>query len=104
MKNTPAWARAVPCILPALKRRTRDAATARLATRQGAFTVQKGSNSLLFATEDSIIYRKDGSPDRAVVIYSTRSGPITTQVQISYGNHAEIAGAVDAITFCAQAR
>ena len=43
-------------------------------------------------------------PDRAVVIYFQRRGPVTTQVEISYGNHAEIAGAVDAIKFCAQPR
>ena len=51
-----------------------------------------------------ITYQKAGSPDRATVVYYPGTGPVTTQVEISYGNQAEIAGAVDAIKYCAQPR
>ena len=60
--------------------------------------------SLFSATEYTITYQKAGSPDRALVIHYRRKGPVTTQVDISYGNHAEIAGAVEAIKYCAQPR
>ena len=79
-------------------------AAARLGTEHGSFSVTQRPGSNFFATEYTITYQKEGSPDRAVVVYYQRKGPVTTQVEISYGNHAEIAGAVDAIKFCAQPR
>ena len=60
--------------------------------------------SMFSTTEYTITYQKAGGPDRAVVVYYQRKGPVTTQVEFSYGNHAEIAGAVDAIKYCAQPR
>jgi hypothetical protein len=56
------------------------------------------------ARKSMITYQKAGSPDRAIVVYYPSRGPVTTQVEISYGNHAEIGGAVDAIKYCAQPR
>jgi hypothetical protein len=79
-------------------------AKARFGTEHGSFNVTQGSGSLFSATEYTITYQKAGSQDRAVVIYYRRKGPVTTQVDISYGNHAEIAGAVEAIKYCAQPR
>jgi hypothetical protein len=79
-------------------------AAARFGTEQGSFNVTKGPGSLFSPIEYTITYQKAGSADRAVVIYCQRKGPVTTQVEISYGNHAEIAGAADAIKFCAQPR
>ena len=79
-------------------------ASARFGTDHGSFSVTQQPGSLFSATEYSIIYRKAGSSDRAVVIYYRGNGPVTTQQEISYGNHAEIAGAVEAIKYCAQPR
>ena len=79
-------------------------ASARFGTEHGSFSVTQQPGSLFSATEYRIIYQKDGSPDRAVVVYYRRNGPVTTQQEISYGNHAEIAGAVEAIKYCAQPR
>jgi hypothetical protein len=79
-------------------------AAARLGTEHGSFSVTQRPGSNFFATEYAITYQKEGNLDRAVVVYDQRKGPVTTQVEISYGNHAEIAGAVDAIKYCAQPR
>jgi hypothetical protein len=79
-------------------------AAARFGTEHGSFNVTQGLGSLFSATEYTITYQKAGSPDRALVIHYRRKGPVTTQVDISYGNHAEIAGAVEAIKYCAQPR
>jgi hypothetical protein len=79
-------------------------AKARFGTEHGSFNVTQRPGSLFSATEYTITYQKAGSPDRAIVIYYQRKGPVTTQVEISYGNHAEIAGAVEAIKYCAQPR
>lgn len=79
-------------------------AGARVEGKQGVFSVEKGPSSMFFGTEHSITYQKDGSPDRAVVLYTDRQGPVTTRMEISYGNYAEITTAVDAIKVCAQAR
>jgi hypothetical protein len=79
-------------------------ATARFGTEHGSFNVTQRPGSVFSASEYSIIYQKDGSPDRALVVYYRRNGPVTTQQEISYGNHAEIAGAVEAMKYCAQPR
>ena len=79
-------------------------ATARFGTEHGSFSVTQRPGSLFSATEYSIIYEKGGSPDRALVVYYRGNGPVTTQQEISYGNHAQISGAVDAIKYCAQPR
>lgn len=79
-------------------------AAARFGTEHGSFTVTQRPGSMISATEYTIVYQKADSPDRAVMVYYQRKGPVTTQVEISYGNHAEIAGAVDAIKYCAQPR
>ena len=79
-------------------------AAARFGTEHGSFNVTQRPGSMSSATEYTITYQKAGSPDRAVVVYNKRRGPVTTQVEIAYGNHAEIAGAVDAIRYCAQPR
>jgi hypothetical protein len=77
-------------------------AAARFGTEHGSFNATQGPGSMFSATDFRITYQKAGSPDRAVVVYYKRKGPVTTQVEISYGDHAEIAGAVDAIKYCAQ--
>jgi hypothetical protein len=79
-------------------------AAARFGTQHGAFNIAERTGSMFSAREYTITYRKAGSPDFGVVVYYRRRGPVTTQVEISYGNHAEIAGAVDAIKYCAQPR
>jgi hypothetical protein len=79
-------------------------AAARFGTGHGSFSVTQQPGSLFSAPEFRIAYQKAEAPDRAVVVYYQRKGPVTTQVEISYGNHAEIAGAVDAIKYCAQPR
>ncbi len=79
-------------------------AKGRFGTEHGSFNVTQRPGSLFSATEYTITYQKADSPDRAVVVYYQGKGPVTTQVEISYGNHAEIAGAVDAIKYCAQPR
>jgi hypothetical protein len=79
-------------------------AVARFGTEHGSFNLTHQTGSVFSATAYTITYQKAGSPDRAVIVYYQRKGPVTTQVEISYGNHAEIAGAVDAIKYCAQPR
>jgi hypothetical protein len=79
-------------------------AATRFGTEHGSFNVTQRPGSMFSATEYTITYQKAGSPDRAVVVYTKRRGPVTTQVEISYGNHAEIADAVDAIRYCSQPR
>jgi hypothetical protein len=77
-------------------------AAARFGEKTGSFSVERRSSSALFGEESAIIYQKSGSPDRAIVIYNRSNGPVTTFQDISYGNHAEIKGAVEAIEYCAQ--
>lgn len=79
-------------------------AALRFGTQHGSFSVMERAGSVLSSTEYVITYQKAGSPDRAIVVYNPRRGPVTTQVEISYGNHAEIAGAADAIKYCSQPR
>jgi hypothetical protein len=81
-----------------------DCAAGRFGTGQGTFTVEERRSSWFAATEYAIAYQKQGSGDRAVVIYNRRNGPGTVQSDITFGNHAEIAGAVRAIELCAQPR
>jgi hypothetical protein len=77
-------------------------AASRLGTERGTFTVTDlTSSSLLSARQSAITYRKNGSPDRATVIFNRRSGPTAVQQEVSYGNHAEIKRAVEAIRVCA---
>jgi hypothetical protein len=76
----------------------------RFGTQHGVFNVTEQPRSMVSARKYMITYQKAGSPDRATVVYYPGTGPVTTQVEISYGNHAEIAGAVDAIKYCAQPR
>jgi hypothetical protein len=85
-------------------RRISLTARGRFGTGQGTFTVEERRSSWFAATEYSIAYQKQGSGDRAVVIYNRRNGPVTVQSEITFGNHAEIAGAVRAIELCAQPR
>jgi hypothetical protein len=77
-------------------------AAARFGTENGTFRVHKLSGSSLFSTEYAIIYARRQPPDRASVIYNRARGPVTTDQVISFGNHAEIKGAVEAIRDCAQ--
>ena len=79
-------------------------AAARFESKQGTFSVLKASSSRFSSAEYTILYQKNGSPDRAAMIYRQGHGLVTTQVEISYGNHAEIASAVDAIRSCALPR
>ena len=76
-------------------------AAARFGVKRGDFTVAKRSRSMLYGTEYAITYRKFESPDRGIVIYNRVHGPVTSYQDISYGNHAEIKGAVEAIEYCA---
>ena len=78
-------------------------AAARFGTRTGSFSVVEQPGSMLFGRQFSITYQKHESPDRAIITYDRRHGPVSTFQDISYGNHAEIKGAVDAIEYCAQA-
>jgi hypothetical protein len=76
-------------------------AAARFGVKNGHFTVMQRSRSMLYGPEYSIMYEKFGSTDRGIVIYNQVHGPITSYQEISYGNHAEIKGAVEAIEYCA---
>jgi len=76
----------------------------RFGTQHGAFNVTEQPRLMFSVRKYMITYQKAGSPDRATVVCYPGTGPVTTQVEISYGNHAEIAGAVDAIKYCAQPR
>jgi hypothetical protein len=67
----------------------------------GSFTITQRSRSILYGVEYSITYQKLGSTDRGIVIYNRLQGPVTSYQEISYGNHAEIKGAVEAIEYCA---
>jgi hypothetical protein len=73
----------------------------RLAAKNGTFTVAQRSRSILYGDESTITYQKSGSSDRGTVIYNRVLGPISSHQEISYGNHAEIQGAVEAIEYCA---
>jgi hypothetical protein len=77
-------------------------AAARLGTGRGTFSVRKLSESSFLGTEYAIVYAMRESPDRASVIYTRSRGPTTTDQVISFGNHAEIQSAVEAIRDCAQ--
>jgi hypothetical protein len=76
-------------------------AAARFGVKRGDFTVAKRSRSMLYGTEYAITYRKFASTDRGMVIYNRVHGAVTSYQEISYGNHAEIKGAVEAIEYCA---
>lgn len=76
-------------------------AAARFGTRSGSFSVAERPGSILLGRQFSITYQKEGSPDRAIVTYDRSHGPTATFQDISYGNHAEIKGAVEAIEYCA---
>jgi hypothetical protein len=76
-------------------------AAARFGAKTGGFSVERGSASAFSGAEHAITYQKYGSTDYAIVIYNRTNGPVTTYQDISYGNHAEITGAVDAIRYCA---
>ena len=75
-------------------------AAARFGVKTGSFSVEQRSLSALSGAQHAITYQKYESTDRAVVIYNRTHGPITTFQEISYGNHAKIIGAVDAIKYC----
>jgi len=77
-------------------------AAARFGTEHGTFSVRKLSGSSFLGAEYAIIYAKREAPDRASVIYNRTRGPVTTDQVITFGNHAEIKGAVEAISDCAQ--
>ena len=76
-------------------------AAARFGVKDGTFTVTQQSSSLLFGAQYAITYQKFASTDRGVVVYNRVHGPVTSLQEISYGNHAEIKGAVEAIEYCA---
>jgi hypothetical protein len=76
-------------------------AAARIGVKNGKFIVAQRSRSMLYGAEYAITYQKSGSTDRGIVIYNRVRGPITSYQEISYGNHAEIKGAVEAIEYCA---
>ena len=77
-------------------------AAARFPAEQGTFNAEERRGSWWSPTEYTIAYQKHGSSDRAIVVYNRRNGPISVHPEITYGNHAEIAGAVRAIELCAQ--
>jgi hypothetical protein len=77
-----------------------DCAANRFGTKNGAFTIARRSRSILYGAEYAIAYQKSGSTDRGVVIYNRVQGAISSHQEISYGNHAEIKGAVEAIENC----
>jgi len=79
-------------------------AAARFGVKDGTFTVAQSSRSMLYGAEYSITYQKFRSSDRGIVIYNRVHGPVTSYQEISYGNHAEIKGAVEAIEYCASSR
>jgi len=76
-------------------------AAARFGMKNGTFTVARRSRSMLYGNEYAITYQKSGSADRGVVFYNRVHGPVSSYQEISYGNHAEIKGAVEAIEYCA---
>jgi len=75
-------------------------AGARLGAKTGSVSVERRPESALTGDEFAIAYKKHGSPDRVIVIYNRTNGPVTTYQDISYGNHAEIKGAADAVRIC----
>jgi hypothetical protein len=76
-------------------------AAARFGIKNGTFTIAQRSRSMLYGAEYAITYQKSGSTDHGIVVYNRVHGPITSYQEISYGNHAEIKGAVEAIEYCA---
>lgn len=70
-------------------------AASRFGTDLGDFSATQRSPS-----EEVIVYAKRGSPDVAIVVYTRSQGPVSTHQEISFGNHAEIMGAIEAIQFC----
>jgi hypothetical protein len=76
-------------------------AAQRFGAKHGTFTIAERSRSMLYGAQYAITYQKSGSSDHAIVIYNRVHGPITSYQEISYGNHAEIKGAVEAIEYCA---
>jgi len=78
-----------------------DCAANRFGAKKGTFTIAQRSRSILYGAEYAITYQKSGSTDRGIVIYNRVQGPISSHQEISYGNHAEIKGAVEAIEYCA---
>jgi hypothetical protein len=69
--------------------------------RVGTFTVEERRSSWFAARIRKI--SKQGSGDRAVVIYNRRNGPVTVQSEITSAI-MQISGAVRAIELCAQPR
>jgi hypothetical protein len=72
-------------------------AAARFGTERGAFSTSRRS-----ADEEVVVYAKRDSPDRAIVVYRRDRGAVNSHQNISFGNHAEIQGAIEAIRYCAQ--
>lgn len=70
-------------------------AASRFGVEKGTFTTGKRGS------QDTITYQKTSSPDHATVAYDRSHGPVDTYWDISFGNHAEIEGAVEAIRYCA---
>jgi hypothetical protein len=54
----------------------------------------------LSGSQELITYQQRGGPDRAVITYDRRHGPVTVHQEISFGNHAEIKSAVEAVRYC----
>ena len=77
-----------------------ECAANRFGAKNGTFTITQRSRSLMYGAEYAITYQKSGSTDRVVVIYNRVQGAISSHQEISYGNHAEIKGAVEAIEYC----
>jgi hypothetical protein len=77
-------------------------AAARIGTEHGSFKVTERPGSMFSTTEYTITYQKAGGPDRAVVVYYQRKGPVTTQVEISTAIMRRSPARVDAIKYCAQ--
>jgi len=78
-----------------------DCAANRFGAKKGTFTIAQRSRSILYGAEYAVTYQKSESTDRGIVIYNRVQGPISSHQEISYGNHAEIKGAVEAIEYCA---
>jgi hypothetical protein len=79
-------------------------AAKRLGTQKGVFSVATRSVSMLSSPEYAITYESKDTADRAVLIYSRTSGPISAEQQITYGNRKEITDVIDALRFCGQQR
>ena len=77
-----------------------DCAANRFGAKKGTFTIAQRSRSILYGAEYAVTYQKSESTDRGIVIYNRVQGPISSHQEISYGNHAEIKGAVEAIEYC----